>query len=64
MKKILGYSAAALGLIVYIFLIIGLIEVINPGHIAFELLLFAIAGIGWIFPAMWLIKRIHKPKNS
>lgn len=64
MKKFLGYSSAAFGLILYIFIIIGLIEVINPGHIAFELLLFGVAGIGWIFPVMWLIKRYHKTENK
>lgn len=64
MRKLFGYFLGLIGLIVYIFAVSRLIEAYFPDHIVLEFIVYAMAGIGWIFPAMMIIKWWYKPKNN
>jgi len=64
MRKLFGYMLGLVGLIVYIFIVVRLSDAFMPTHIVLEMLYYAITGIGWIFPAMWLIKWWYRPKET
>lgn len=64
MRKLFGYLWGLLGFMVYIILITRLGDAIFPMHLALEIIYYAVAGIGWIFPAMWFIKWWTRPKNT
>ncbi|MCF8474119.1 MAG: DUF2842 domain-containing protein [Emcibacter sp.] len=64
MQKLLGYFLGLFGLILYILIAARLIEAFLPSHIALQMIFYAIAGIGWIFPAMWFIRWWYRPKKN
>ncbi len=64
MKKLFGYMLGLIGLSIYIIIISRLGDAVFPLHVALEFAYYAIAGIGWIFPAMWIIRRWNRPKNN
>lgn len=64
MRKLFGYFLGMIGLSIYILLVSRLGDAIFPMHLVLEMAYYAIAGIGWIFPAMWIIRRWYKPKNT
>ncbi|MBL4801969.1 MAG: DUF2842 domain-containing protein [Emcibacter sp.] len=64
MRKLFGYFLGLFGLTFYIFIAAGLIEAFLPEHIALQMVVYAVAGLGWIFPAMWVIRWWYRPKNT
>ncbi|PHZ85840.1 DUF2842 domain-containing protein [Paremcibacter congregatus] len=64
MRKLGGYILGMVGLIIYIFLVTGLADALFPLHIALEITYYAVMGIGWIFPAMILIRWWYRPKDT
>ncbi|NOZ67312.1 MAG: DUF2842 domain-containing protein [Alphaproteobacteria bacterium] len=64
MRKLFGYFLGLIGLSIYILLVARLGDAIFPMHLALEIAYYAVTGIGWIFPAMWIIRWWYKPKNT
>ena len=64
MRKLTGYLLGLVGLIIYILLVSRLIDAFFPKHVFLEIIYYSVAGIGWIFPAMWFIRWWYKPKNN
>lgn len=64
MRKLFGYFLGLVGLIIYILLVSRLIDAYFPQHVVLEIIYYAVAGIGWIFPAMWFIRWRYRPKND
>lgn len=64
MRKLGGYMLGIFGLIIYIFLVASLADALFPLHIALEITYYAVTGIGWIFPAMVLIRWWYRPKET
>jgi len=63
MRKLLGYILGLLGLTIYILLVLRLGEAILPRHVVVEMIYYTITGIGWIFPAMGIIRWWYKVKH-
>ena len=63
MQKLFGYFLGLFCLIFYIFLVVGLIDAFLPKQVILQIVFYAVAGVGWIFPAMWLIRWWYRPKN-
>ena len=64
MRKLFGYMLGLLGLSIYIILVSRLGDAFFPMHVALEFAYYAITGLVWIFPAMWLIKWWYRPKKE
>lgn len=64
MRKLFGYILGLVGLTIYIILVARLGDALFPMHIVVEFAYYAIVGIGWIFPAMWVIRWWYRPKNN
>ena len=64
MRKLFGYFLGLIGLIIYILLVSRLIDAYFPKHVIFEIVYYAVAGIGWIFPAMWFIRWWYRPRKD
>ncbi|MBL4893794.1 MAG: DUF2842 domain-containing protein [Emcibacter sp.] len=64
MRKLFGYFLGLFGLTIYIFLAAGLIDAFLPKQVVLQMIVYAVVGIGWIFPAMWVIRWWYRPKNT
>lgn len=64
MRKLFGYMLGLIGLSIYISFVSRLGDALFPMHVALEFAYYAIAGIGWIFPAMGFIRWWQRPKNT
>ncbi len=63
MRKLFGYILGIFGLMIYILLVLRLGNAILPHHVVIEMIYYGIAGIGWIFPAMGIIRWWYKVKH-
>ncbi|MBL4612508.1 MAG: DUF2842 domain-containing protein [Emcibacter sp.] len=64
MRKLFGYFLGLFGLTLYIFLAAGLIDAFLPKQVILQMIIYAVVGIGWILPAMWMIRWWYRPKNT
>lgn len=56
-RRVLGLFAIMIGLALYCVLMMRLAVLILPVHWLVDLLFYAVAGIAWIFPAYWVMRR-------
>ncbi len=63
MKTLFGYFLGLILLSIYILFVTRLGQALFPMHVALEFAYYAIAGIGWIYPAMGIIRWWVKPKE-
>ncbi|WP_282607146.1 DUF2842 domain-containing protein [Pelagibius sp. Alg239-R121] len=63
MKRVAIYLTIALGLAIYVMILISIGAAILPDHWAAQLAFYGVTGIIWIFPVMWIITFFHK-RNS
>ncbi|MFC7049149.1 DUF2842 domain-containing protein [Emcibacter nanhaiensis] len=56
-KKFAGIMAILIGLAIYALVVTRLIEAFFAEHIVLQLICYLIAGIVWIFPAYWVLKK-------
>ncbi|WP_417319363.1 DUF2842 domain-containing protein [Emcibacter sp.] len=56
-KKFAGIMVILFGLALYALLATRLIEAVFADHIVLQLICYLIAGIVWIFPAYWVLKK-------
>ena len=63
-KRTAAYLIIALGLVIYVMVVISIGAAILPEHWAPQLLFYGITGIVWIFPTMWLITFFHNRKSK
>lgn len=59
MKKLLGSLWLLFGLIAYI-IVVFLVARFLPHITLIELPFYLVAGLGWIFPARWIIAWMHR----
>jgi len=57
-RRVLGLFIIMFGLALYCILVMKLAVLILPIHWAVDLLFYAVAGIIWIFPAYWVMRRM------
>jgi len=63
MKTLFGYFLGLILLSIYILFVTRLGHALFPMHVALEFAYYAISGIGWIYPAMGIIRWWVKPKE-
>ncbi|WP_321389133.1 DUF2842 domain-containing protein [Emcibacter sp.] len=56
-KKFSGILIILIGLTLYALLVSRLIEAFFADHIVLQLICYLVAGIVWIFPAYWVLKK-------
>ncbi len=64
MKRTGAYLLIALGLVIYVMVIISIGAAILPDHWAAQLLFYGVTGIVWIFPTMWLITFFYERNKN
>lgn len=63
MQSLWGYMLGLLLLSIYISFVVRLGDALFPMHIILEFAYYAVAGIGWIYPAKRIILWWMKPKE-
>ncbi len=58
-RRAFGLFSVLFGLIIYCVLVMRLAVWILPIHWAVDLVFYTIAGIAWIFPAYWIMRRTN-----
>lgn len=56
-RRVLGLFIIMAGLALYCILVMRLAVLILPIHWLVDLIFYAVAGIAWIFPAYWIMRR-------
>lgn len=57
LKKFFGIMVILIGLTIYAIVAASLIQAFFAEHIVLQLICYMIAGIVWIFPAYWVLKK-------
>lgn len=58
-RRTLGLLAITIGLFIYCILVMLLASVILPLHGLLDFVFYVVAGIAWIFPAYWVMKKTN-----